>query len=511
MSIPSGQRRRVRAAAVAGAATMALAALAACGSSGGGGGSTSAATAAGTSAAGTSAAGTSAAVTTAGGTTAAGTSAAGTTAASTTGGNSAASTSAAGGDYGFPVAPQSNGSTITIWVDADRVAAADAFKKANPDTPINVVTYDGSANGSNSFKTKIGLLDHAGSGWPDVVFSTQNNDAAWASQPANGQQAFAAVLNQGMVPQDVLSGFAPGALDPCKVDGKVYCLRNDLAQVVLWYNQSLMSQFGYSVPKTWEEFQSLSAKVATEHPGYITGAVGDTWTPEVFMWASECGANQITGPRSVTVDATSANCQRAAQLIDAGVANKSFTTLSVFSPDFVKAYTGKVLMMPGPVWYAGAVFNTKTGLNVPAGQLGVAAPLPWGSSQAVTGDVGGATWFVSSHSKNLAAAEKFVQFVTTADDYQVDLAPGYPAFAAAATKWLAKQAASKYYATSLDAMTQAGGMIWPGWGSGEFSQEAIWAKTMTPVITAGQSVNANLQKWEDAIKNQAQVTGYTVT
>jgi ABC-type glycerol-3-phosphate transport system substrate-binding protein len=212
----------------------------------------------------------------------------------------------------------------------------------------------------------------------------------------------------------------------------------------------------------------------------------------------------------VTVDATSANCKRAADLIDAGVKNKTLATLSVFTPDFVKKYTGKALMMPGPAWFAGAVFNSKTGLNVPAGQLGVATPLPWGNSQPVTGDVGGGTWFVSSHSKNLAAAEQFVQFVTTDDAYQVNLAPGYPAYAAAGTKWIAKQQASNYYATNLDAIIQAGSQIWTGWGSGEFSQEAIWAKTMTPVINSGQSVAANLQKWQDAIKNQARVTGYSV-
>lgn len=414
------------------------------------------------------------------------------------------------GKYGFPQARQSSGSSITVWVDADRVAAADAFKKANPNVAINVVTYDGSANGSNSFKTKIGLIDRAGRGWPDVVFSTQNNDAAWASQKTNGKQAFAAVLDHGLVPQGVLSGFTKGALDPCTVDGHVYCLRNDLAQNVLWFDKSLMDKFGYTLPTTWEDYQTLSAKVATDHPGYLTGGVGDTWTPEVFMWASKCGANQVSGPRSVTVDATGANCQRAAKLIDAGVANKTLTTLSVFSPDFAKKYSGKVLMMPGPAWFAGAIFNNKTALNLPAGRLGVAAPLAWGGDQPVTGDVGGGTWFISSHSKNLAAAEKFAEFVTTADNYQVSLAPGYPAYATAGAKWISKQESSKYYATSLNAIIQAGGQIWSGWGSPEFSQEAIWAKTMTPVINAGQSVADNLQKWQGAIKNQAQVTGYAV-
>ena len=56
--------------------------------------------------------------------------------------------STANGSYGFPEAQQDTSSTITVWVDADRQAAAKAFQKANPDVKIKVVTYDGSANGS---------------------------------------------------------------------------------------------------------------------------------------------------------------------------------------------------------------------------------------------------------------------------------------------------------------------------------------------------------------------------
>jgi len=431
-------------------------------------------------------------------------------AACSSGGSTPAVGAGAGGTYGFAQAAQNSSAPITVWVDSDRAAAVAAFTKANPGVAVKVVTYDGSANGSNSFKTKIGLLDRAGQGWPDVVFSTQNNDAAWASQKTNGKAAFGAVLDQGLIPPGVLGGFTKGALDPCTVSGHVYCLRNDLAQNVLWFDKTLMTKFGYTLPTSWEDYQTLSAKVAQEHPGYLTGGVGDAWTPEVFMWASQCGANQVTGPRAVTIEATGPNCQRAAKLIDAGVANKTLSTVSVFSPGFVKQYAGKVLMMPGPAWFAGAVFNNPSALKLPAGQLGVAAPLAWSGAQPVTGDVGGGTWFISSHSKNLAAASKFAQFVTTSDDYQVDLAPGYPAFGAAAAKWISKQESSKYYATSLQPIIDAGGQIWSGWGSPEFSQEAVWAKTMTPLVNSGQSIAANLQKWQDALKNQAQVTGYTV-
>lgn len=419
--------------------------------------------------------------------------------------------SSANGSYGFPEAKQDTSSTITVWVDADRQAAAKAFEKANPDTKIKVVTYDGSANGSNSFRTKMQLFDRAGSGWPDVVFSSQNNDAAWASQKSNGKQAFAAVLDKGLVPKDTLDNFTEGALNPCTVNGQVYCLRNDLAQAVLWYDKTLMDKFGYAVPTTWEEYQALGEKVAAEHPGYIIGTAGDAWTPEVFMWGSKCQANDITGPKSVTVKTDSTECKRAATLLDTLRENKTVPAVSVFTPEFVKSYAGKVLMMPGPAWYAGAIFNNPQSLNVPAGELGVAAPLPWkGEDKAVTGNVGGGTWFISSHSKNLKAAEKFAQFVTTSDDYQVDVAPGYPAYAPAAKKWIEKQEASKYYATSLEPVATAASQVWDGWGYGVFSQEAVWAKTMTPAITGGKTIESLLPTWQEAIANQAKVDGYKV-
>lgn len=419
--------------------------------------------------------------------------------------------SSANGSYGFPEAKQDTSSTITVWVDADRQAAAKAFEKANPDTKVKVVTYDGSANGSNSFRTKMQLFDRAGSGWPDVVFSSQNNDASWASQKTNGKQAFAAVLDKGLVSKGTLDGFTPGALNPCTVEGHVYCLRNDLAQAVLWYDKAQLDAFGYAVPTTWEEYQALGEKVAKEHPGYIIGTAGDAWTPEVFMWASKCQANDITGPKAVTVKTDSDECKRAASMLDTLRENGTVPAVSVFTPEFVKSYAGKVLMMPGPAWYAGAIFNNPQSLNVPAGQLGVAAPLPWkGEDKAVTGNVGGGTWFISSHSKNLKAAEKFAQFVTTDDAYQVDVAPGYPAYAAAAKKWVAKQESSKYFATSLQPVATAAAQVWDGWGYGIFSQEAVWAKTMTPAITGGKSIVSLLPTWQQAIENQAKVDGYKV-
>jgi multiple sugar transport system substrate-binding protein len=198
-------------------------------------------------------------------------------------------------------------------------------------------------------------------------------------------------------------------------------------------------------------------------------------------------------------------------MLDTLRANGTSPNISVFTPEFLASYSGKVLMIPGPAWYGGALFQNPDNLNVPAGQMAVAAPLPWKGEDAVAGDVGGATWFISSHSENPGLAAKFATFVTTADEYQVDKAPGFPAFAAAEAKWLTKQDASGYYAASIQPLVDAGSMIWSGWGAGIFSQEAIWAKAMTPGITEGKNIVDLLPAWQKAIGDQAKVDGYTVS
>ena len=412
---------------------------------------------------------------------------------------------ASSGSSGFKPAAQSGGK-LTVWVDSTRMPAAQLYQKQHPEVKMDIVSYDGDANGSNYLQTKVSLFNRTGSGWPDVVFSSQNNETSWAVQAG-----FVAPLNKGLVPQATLDGWATGANLPCTVDGTVYCLRNDLSQTVLWYNAKLMQQWGYQVPTTWEQYQALGEKVATEHPGYLLGAAGDTFAPEIYLWAGKCGANQITGPKAVTVTTTSEACTKMAKLLDAMLANKTLSASSVFSSDFDKNEPDKILMMPGPAWYGGALFQGT--FKTPAGQIGV-APMPqWsGDTSPAVGNVGGGTWLLSAHSKNLKDATAFLTWVTTSDDYQGKLAPGFPAYNAAAKTWLSAQAASGYYANDPSAvLTAAANQVWPGWGYGQFSQESIWAATVTPGMTAGKTITSLLPAWHDAIVNYAKTDGYQVT
>jgi multiple sugar transport system substrate-binding protein len=229
------------------------------------------------------------------------------------------------------------------------------------------------------------------------------------------------------------------------------------------------------------------------------------------MWASKCGANQVTGPKAVTVDTSGPGCTRMASLLDTLIKNKTMSLSSVFSSDFDKNQAHKVLMLPGPSWYGGALFEGT--FKTPRKQIAV-APMPqWsGDTTPSTGNVGGGTWLLSAHSANLKAAAAFMTWVTTSDDYQGKLAPGYPAFAAAAKTWLANQSASNYYAGDIAApLTAAASQVWPGWGYGQFSQEAIWAATVTPGVNAGKTIVSLLPAWRDAVANYAKADGYQVT
>jgi ABC-type glycerol-3-phosphate transport system substrate-binding protein len=415
------------------------------------------------------------------------------------------------GKYGFTEAEQVPDSEITVWVDASREPAVTAFQKAYPDIKVKLETYDGGAGGSGSFQSKITLMDQAGEGWPDVVFSTQQNDAIWASkQTSNGEQGFAAPLNKGLLDQDFLDGFAPGSLDFATIDGTVYGLRNDLAQTVFYYNQPLLDQFGYEVPTTWEEYGELGDKLAAEHPGYILGSMGDSFMTYVYYGGSESPVFQSPEAGVFHSDTSDEHAQNISKILDGMLANGTLVQDSFFSADFAAKYADKLVGLPGPVWYTGAIFQGA--LATPAGQIGVAPPLSWEGGDVAAGNVGGGQWYASSHSKNLDAVKTFLEFVTSADEFQVEASSGYPAYTSAAEKWLDKQAETGYFVNDdfKTVMSDAAGQVWDGWNVTSWSPETAWSKVVIPGIAAGETIESLLPAWQKELENEATVNGYTV-
>lgn len=399
---------------------------------------------------------------------------------------------------------------LTVWVDAVRLPVAQAYAKAHPDVKLDIVTYDGDGNGATTMQTKIQLWNRTGKGWPDVVFSQQVNDPVWmAGKPFE----FAAPLDD-LIPKDVISKWPAPSTAQCTVDGKQYCVQDNVAPVVLWYDKKLMDQFGYTVPKTWQEWAALGQKVATEHPGYIVGNIGDSYGHWIYLWGNQCPLEQLKGD-DLLIDSTDSHCTRVATMLDPLIKNGSLPPLSVFTPDFAKKYGGadpKVLMMPGPSWYAQALFDQT--LHIPAGHITAAAPLQWESETPVTtGQVGGGPWIISRHTENATAAADFVVWATTVfNPTGAEARPGLPAYAPLAEEWLAQQAKNPYFAADpTGPLKTSADQIWPGWHLVTYPDQPVWSNTVVTQLVAGKDLSSLMQPLGDALAQAAQAAGYAVT
>src|SRR3954454_15438083 len=220
---------------------------------------------------------------------------------------------------------------ITVWVDAARLPVAQAYVKAHPKQKVHVVTFDGDGNGATTLQTKIQLWNRTGNGWPDVIFSEQVNDPVWmAKKPFE----FAAPVEK-LIPADLRSQWPAASTAQCTVEGKQYCVQDNLAQVVLWVNKKQMDAFGYAMPKTWQEWAALGQRVATEHPGYIVGNIGDSFSHWIYLWGNQCPLERLQGDK-LTINSADSHCTRTASLLDPLIKNGSVPPLSVFTPDFAK-------------------------------------------------------------------------------------------------------------------------------------------------------------------------------
>jgi ABC-type glycerol-3-phosphate transport system substrate-binding protein len=322
--------------------------------------------------------------------------------------------------------PYDDNAPITVWIDQDRQPMVDAYKAANPDKSdlIQETVVD-----REQFPAKVLLFNNTNQGWPDVVFA----EPRLVARVADAAHNFPLDLTD-WVPADTINNFS--GIDNCIFDGKVYCLRNDLAMFVTYYNKPLMDQFGYTVPTTFEEMQDLSDKVAAEHPGYLLGTFGDGWTFLSYFEASGCPTHQLLDANTLKIDVTDPTCVRAANLVDHMLANGTLYNTDFFNTDFDAMIADKLLMMEGPAWMWGVFGGTEGGWYTTADhQLGVAAPLKWAADDSTqVAAMGGAAWTVSRHTVNPKLAVDFITFVTTNEDLWSGTT-NYPAYKPLAPLW----------------------------------------------------------------------------
>ena len=291
--------------------------------------------------------------------------------------------------------PYDDNSPIEVWVDATRMLAIDLWKEAHPDKAdlVNATISDRAL-----FPQQVLFFNNVGEGWPDAMFLAPRQTMHVADAAHNWPGDLLP-----WVPQEIIDNFAEGALDPCMQNGQLLCIRNDLAQTVLWYNVPIVEEFGYDVPETWGEFLDIARDVAANHPGYYMGSM--TNATMLFFQPSQCAlVEEVDIGRARIFDPADPNCVRAAELVDElwslGVMSAGFNDAEMTQA----ANEDRIVMLIGPSWFGEHVFGGKensTYYQTADGQLGVALTPKWPDQDTHwSGAGGGGSWAMSRHTKN---------------------------------------------------------------------------------------------------------------
>lgn len=403
---------------------------------------------------------------------------------------------------GAPEAPSSDATPeVLVWVDSVREPAAKAYKEAvKGDVDVTIEVIDVA-----DLQTKISLFNTTGSGWPDVVFAQPNDIATWADS-SNG---YAANLSEALDPS-VIDDYN-GANDWCLIEGNYYCLKNDLAQSVLWYDTKVFEELGLTVPTTMEEFATEAMKL--QGTGYVAGAIGDQNFYASYLWPSGCPMGAAQDMTTVRIDPDAEECSRVADLVqplvDAGVLD----TRSSFDAGFLAdvAQKGKVAMTLGPSWFGEFVLRPESSFAVPAGQV-AAAPMPtWdGNDEAYSGEWGGGIWVVSSHAKFPEAAADAATFLATDPEMMTDSVT-FPASEPAFQAWSERVSGDDYYAVDpIPAMAEQATLINPTEKPVRFDLQGTIGSVLQTEINAGTPIADAVRKFQESLIQLAPGSGYKV-
>lgn len=413
-----------------------------------------------------------------------------------------------------PVHVSAGGSVVdlSVYTDQPRQLGFESYQKLHPNVHFSYTIESAGASTANLTLVSRTLLDNRiGSGWPDIAFEGNFDNLAEEYRP---NVSYPLDISR-YVPQSVLKGYSSAAISICQQGGQLYCLRNDSAQNVFWYNAPLMKKFGYKVPQTWQQYQALGEEVAKQHPGYFVGDIESRYGLDGYFWASECPAQQLVGNNTVKVDTTAPGCVRMAKLLDPLVKDGVLLTSNPFGSTFPKQ-ASHLLMWEGADWFGTFLFDAA--LHLPARTWAAALPLSWGpGGKRWTGDEGGGVYMISKHIPKslIPTAMKVIEWMATSTSPKAFQAHAttYPAYGPAAKEWAAAGEAglaNYYYGNPEPVFQEAEHLIWPGFSYVAIDYEDAFNNTMTEAAANGKTLLSELPKWGSYVANLCRVAGYRV-
>lgn len=392
--------------------------------------------------------------------------------------------------------------TLNVWSDAARLPMFTAFDAAHENVVLNVTTVS-----PPDLVAKIQLAMQAGTEVPDVAFLSDIN---YTSQLSKRGSNYVLDLT-GLVSQELRDQFATNANAPCEIGGKLMCLRNDVAQFHIWYNAPLMDELGETVPKTWEEFAALGARIAPKGMSLGSGAEG--YPIMNFMVSAGCDfASPVAGkPNTLRIDLTTEECLRPARMMDEMLSNGSLLNVGPFDPKFSELYqANKIPLLLGPSWFGEHII--KAAFNAPDGVTAAAIPPRWADlDKPVTWHWGGGTYAGWKNTKHVDEVVDLIEWMATSVDNQKTAAT-MPAHQPSSKIWGEAIAADPFYANdqTYNVMLEAVQYSDPNYVSLRINLDAVFSGTITKAASIGESVVDALPALETELVNQAKLNGYTV-
>lgn len=267
-----------------------------------------------------------------------------------------------------------------------------AFQKANPNITVEVTT--------------LPYKDYATALQTDLAAGTQAD--AFDIEYANVRSY---VNNGALAPFDGVDGskYRQSLLESYRSDGKQYALPSSFSDVVLYYNKDLFDAAGVSYPTadwTWADETAAAKKITNS----ATGVFGDFQNVSFYEFykALEQTGGKFLNDDGKSVAFNSSEGIKAAEWL----ADKSGTTMptpaeGAGTPDFdTKLFKeGKLGMLHSGIWVASSFTE---------------APMNWdivvepGNTEKASAAFSNAI-AVSANSKNKAAAQTWVEYMTSSD------------------------------------------------------------------------------------------------
>jgi multiple sugar transport system substrate-binding protein len=268
----------------------------------------------------------------------------------------------------------------------------DAFEDANPDITVDVTTLPYGDYGT-------ALQTDLAAGTQSDVFDIEY--ANYADFQANGVLAPIEVSDASVYRQSVLESYA--------TDGTQYALPSSFSDVVLYYNKDLFDAAGLDYPTgdwTWADEKAAAEKLTDQAAG-VWGDHQPVSFHEYYKVLAQNGGSFLNDARDAAAFNTPEGIEAAKWLVE-----KSGTVMPTIeqgqgTPDFDTNLfkDGKLAMLHTGIWVFGAVADVPFNWDI------AVEPGNTDQASAVFSNAVG----VSSASKNIEAASKWAEFLTSSD------------------------------------------------------------------------------------------------